>query len=134
MGDHMKSMLARFVCRILAVSMLVLPFPAQAGLVGTDRVVTAPTTTNAISRGELAAQLQALGLSQEAASERVASLTDGEIAGLAGRVDQLPAGGIAGLLWIAVIVFLFWRVNLSDQAKAESAAREKAAKPAPEKK
>ena len=130
----MKSKLARFVCRILAVSMLVLPFPAQAGLVGTDRAVTAPTPTNAISRGDLAAQLQALGLSQEAASERVASLTDGEIAGLAGRVDQLPAGGIAGLLWIAVIVFLFWRFNLSDQAKAESATREKTAKPAPEKK
>ena len=130
----MKSMLARFVCRILAASMLVLPFQARAGLIGTDRAATAPTATNAISRGELAAQLQTLGLSPEAATERVASLTDGEIAGLAGRVDQSPAGGVAGLLWIAVIVFLFWRFTASDQAKAESAAREKAAKPAPEKK
>ena len=131
----MKSMLARFVCRILAASMLVLPFPAQAGLIGTERVAAAPAATHAISRGELAAQLQTLGLSPEAATERVASLTDGEIALLAGRADQLPAGGVAGLLWIAVVVFLFWRFTASDQAKAEAAAREKAAtKPAPEKK
>ena len=134
----MKSMLARLVCRILAASMLILPFQAQAGLIGSDRAASAPTVTNAISRGELAAQLQMLGLSPEAAAERVASLTDGEIAGLAGRVDQLPAGGVAGLLWIAVVVFLIWRFTASDQAKAESEAREKAAKPAakpaPEKK
>lgn len=134
----MKSMLARFVCRILAASMLILPFQAQAGLIGSERAASAPTATNAISRGELAAQLQVLGLSPEAATERVASLTDGEIAGLAGRVDQLPAGGVAGLLWIAVVVFLIWRFTASDQAKAESEARDKAAKPAakpaPEKK
>ena len=113
----MQSMLARLVCRILAASMLILPFQAQAGLIGSDRAASAPTVTNAISRGELAAQLQMLGLSPEAAAERVASLTDGEIAGLAGRVDQLPAGGVAGLLWIAVVVFLIWRFTASDRRR-----------------
>ena len=130
----MNSMLTRFVCRILAASVLVLPFPAQAGLIGTERAASAPMATDAVSRAQLAAQLQTLGISPEAAAERVGSLTDGETAALAGRVDQSPAGGVAGLLWIAVAVFLVWRLGFSDQAKAESAAQEKAAKPAPEKK
>ena len=47
----MQSMLARLVCRILAASMLILPFQAQAGLIGSDRAASAPTVTNAISRG-----------------------------------------------------------------------------------
>ena len=131
----MNSMLARFVCRILAASVFVLPFPAQAGLIGTEQAASAPMATNAVSRGQLAAQLQMLGISPEAAAERVAALSDAEIASLAGRVDALPAGGLVGLLPILVLVFLLWRFTASDQAKAESAAREKAAsKPAPEKK
>jgi hypothetical protein len=131
----MKPMLARFLCRILAASMMVLPFQAQAGLIGTDRAAGAPVPANAISRGSLAAQLESFGLSPETARERVAALTDAEIAGLAGRAGEQPAGGVAGLLWIAVIVFLVWRFTASDQAKAEEAARTKSSsKPAPEKK
>lgn len=129
----MKSMLARFVCRVLVASMIVLPFHAQAGMIGTDQATNAPMAANAVSRGELAAQLRLLGLSPEAASERVAALTDAEVAGLVGRIDELPAGANSFLM-ILVLVFLLWRFTASDQAKAESAAREKAAKPAPEKK
>jgi len=130
----MKSMLARFVCRVLAVSMMVLPFHAQAGLIGTDRAAGAPAAINEISRGDLAAQLQLLGLSAEAASERVAALTDAEVAGLVGRTGEQPAGANS-VLMILVVLFLLWRFTASDQAKAESSAKEKAApKPAPEKK
>ena len=128
----MKSTFNRFICRMLAAGMIVLPFHAQAGLIGTDRAASAPMATNAISRGELSKQLQALGLSPEAAGERVAALTDAEIAGLAGRAGDQPAGGIAGQLWIAVVVFLVWRFTASDQAKAETGKG--APKPAPEKK
>ena len=129
----MKSMLARFICRILAASMVVLPFHAQAGLIGTDQATSAPMATNAVSRGELAAQLRMLGLTPEAASERVAALTDAEVAGLAGRTGEAPAGA-SSVLMIFVLAFLLWRFTASDQAKAESAAKDKAAKPAPEKK
>jgi|CXWL01.1.fsa_nt_gi hypothetical protein len=132
----MKSMLARFVCRILAASMVVLPFQAHAGLIGTDRAASATLATNAVSRSELAVQLGMLGLAPEAASERVAALTDTEVASLAGQIEERPAGG--SFLMIAVLAFLLWRFTASDQAKAEAAARDKAAKPAakpvPEKK
>ena len=129
----MNCTFARMTCRILVASMIILPFHTHAGLIGTDRAANPPVTANAITRGELAAQLRMLGVSPETAAERVAALTDAEVAGLAGRIDDLPAGA-SSLLMILVLVFLLWRFTASDQAKAESAAREKAAKPAPEKK
>lgn len=126
----MKSTFVRGICRILVASMIALPMQAQAGLIGTDQAARTHVTA-ATARGDVAAQLQALGLSPEAASERVASLTDSEVVGLAGRSDVLPAGGNS-LLAIAVLIFLLWRFTASDQAKAESA--KPGAKSAPEKK
>jgi len=126
----MKSTLARFVCRVLAASMMVLPFHAQAGLIGTDRAAGAPAAVNAISRSDLAAQLQLMGLSAEAAGERVAALSDAEVAGLAGRVGEQPAGANSVLMIVVVLVLLWYFTT-----RADSAAKEKPApKPAPEKK
>ena len=125
----MNSMFTRFVCRVLAASMIVLPFHAQAGLIGTDQAPLA-------DRGAVATQLQTFGLSPDEARDRVAALSDAEVAGLAGRIDTLPSGGIAGVLPILVLIFLLWRFTASDQAKAEAAksAPKPAPKPAPEKK
>ena len=130
----MKSTFARTVCRILVAGMIVLPLQVQAGLIGTDQAMSAARATVAgfINRDQVAAQLQAFGLSPQAAAERIAALSDAEVAGLAGRIDALPAGAISGLLPILVVIFLFWRFVLSDQAQAESA--KSAPKPAPEKK
>lgn len=127
----MKSTLVRFVCRVLAASMMVLPIHARAGLIGTDQAANAPRVTNAISRGDLVAQLRLLGLTPEAAAQRVAALTDAEVAGLEGRAGEMPAGA-DGILVLFVLAFLLWRFTASDQAKAESA--KPAPKPAPEKK
>ena len=95
--------------------MIVLPWQAQAGMMGTDRAVAAAqaqsgraTVAGFIDRGEVAAQLQAFGISPQAAKERVAALTDAEVASLAGRIDAQPAGGVAGLLLIGVVVALFY--------------------------
>lgn len=120
----MKSTFARMLCRILAASMIVLPWQAQAGMIGTDVAVAGAV----IDRGEMASQLQALGISPREARERVAALTDAEVASLAGRIDALPAGGIA-VLPIAVIVILIWYLTTSEKAQAKPAP-----KPAPEKK
>jgi hypothetical protein len=122
----MNSMFARLVCRVLAASMIVLPYHAQAGMIGADQAPLA-------DRGAAAARLQGFGISPQEARERVAALTDAELAVLAENIDTLPAGGISGLLPILVIIFLFWRFALSDQAKAESgkSSPKPAAKPAP---
>lgn len=130
----MNSMFARFVCRVLVASMMVMPFHAQAGLIGTERAAPAAL----IDRDAVAAQLQVYGVSPEEASARVAALTDAEVAGLAGRIDTLPSGGLVGVLPILVLIFLIWRFTVSDQAKAEAAKSapkpKPAPKPAPEKK
>ena len=104
----MKSMLARVICRILAVSLAVLPWQAQAGMIGTDQVAARATVGGFVERAEVAARLQAYGVSPQEARERVAALSDAEVADLAGRVESLPAGGVAGLLWIIVVVLLIW--------------------------
>lgn len=122
----MKSMLARVICRILAVSLAILPWQAQAGMISTDQAASRATVGGFVERAEVAAQLQAYGISPQEARERVAALSDAEVADLAGRVESLPAGGIAGLLWIIVIVVLVWHLTKEEPKTG--------AKPAPAKK
>ena len=127
----MKTTFARFVCRVLVASMMVLPLHAQAGLIGTGEVLS-------VNRAAVAEQLQALGLTPQVAQERIAALTDAEVAALADRIDSLPAGAFGGAVvgMLAVLIFLLWRFQFSDQAKAETAkpSAKPAAKPEPEKK
>ena len=137
----MNSRFTRFVSRVLAAAMIVLPFHAQAGVIGTDQVVAADAqATRAavagfVARSEVASQLQALGLSPQAAGERVAALSDAEVANLAGRIEALPAGGIAGLLPIIAAVLLIYYLIIVPGAAAKEAPKAKpAAKPAPAKK
>jgi hypothetical protein len=126
----MTSMFTRTICRILAAAMIVLPFHAQAGVIGTDQAIAADakaaraTVTDFIARSEVAGKLQALGLSPQAASERVAVLSDAEVASLAGRIEALPAGGIAGILPVLAAVLLIYFLIIQPST----------AKPAPEKK
>jgi hypothetical protein len=116
-------MFKRFICRMLAAAMVVLPFHAQAGVIGTDQVVAAEaqaaraTVASFVSRSDVASQLQTLGLSPQAASERVAALSDAEVASLAGRIEALPAGGIAGILPILVVVLLVYFLIIAPSTK-----------------
>ena len=132
----MKSTITRFICRILTASMIVLPWQAQAGMIGTDQALSAAqqraahaTVAAFVDRGDVAAQLQQLGLSPQAARERVAALSDAEVAGLAGRIDALPAGGNS-LLALIVVLVLVWYFTIEQPATAKQSAKP-AAKPAP---
>jgi hypothetical protein len=58
-----------------------------------------------LDRAEVRERMQALGVSPQAARERVDALSDQEVATLADRLDQLPAGG-SDVLIVALIVFL----------------------------
>jgi hypothetical protein len=114
----MKSMTMRFICRMLVISMVMLPFQTvQAGMIGAEQaaaVATAQTERQAvlslISRSEIASQLQSLGLDANTAKDRVAAMTDQEIHSLAGQLDSLPAGADSGWAWAAVIIIgvLIW--------------------------
>ena len=110
----------RIISRILVACMLVLPFQASAGLIGTEQAVSAAQAAAArdkvisqIERTEVARQLQAYGLAPENAKLRVNALTGSEVAQLAARLDSAPAGadGAGAVFLIAaavLIVWLFW--------------------------
>jgi hypothetical protein len=124
--------------------MIVLPWQAQAGMIATDQALGAAQVKVAgfLQRDEVAAQLERLGVSPKAAQDRVAALTDAQVATLADRIDALPAGGdslLAIIVVVWLIVYFLWfspgallKDNPAPAGKA--AAKSAPAKPAPEKK
>lgn len=113
----MNNILVRLLSRLLIVCMVGLPFQAQAGLIGTDSVVSAAQAAAArdtvaafMNRSDVASQLQTLGLSAGDAKQRVAALTDAEVAKLADQIQTLPAGASSAGVILAVVLigFLIW--------------------------
>jgi hypothetical protein len=92
---------------------------AQAGMIGTDQVAApaaqqADRTTllNILGRSDVASQLQALGIDQAQAKDRVGAMSDQEVASLVGRLDSMPAGamsdGAAVVLIILIVAAIWW--------------------------
>jgi hypothetical protein len=84
---------------------------AHAGVIGTNAVVgfeeramQVERIQDLIASDQVRARLVALGVDPAWASERVASMTDAELARLSGQMDQMPAG--AGLIEVVGIVFI----------------------------
>lgn len=106
----------RFVASTLIVSSATmgLPLTAHAGIVSTDTVLSTATQSaqrdqvNAFFlRADVRQALQAQGVDGDAAVARVNAMSDTEVAQLAGRIDQAPAGGdVLGLLFTIFIVLL----------------------------
>src|SRR3990170_7655075 len=119
-GHLMKSSWARMLCRLLMVLMIWSPMQlAQAGMIGTDQLVTAPsaadrtTVLEFLGRADVANQLQSLGLDAKSATERVAAMTDAEVQMLAGKINGMPAGAdstgvIILLLLVGAAVWWIW--------------------------
>jgi hypothetical protein len=111
-GSWMKSMTMRFICRMLVVSLALLPLQSvQAGMIGADQVAAVAgaqaerqAVLSLIGRSEVASQLQSLGVDLKTANERVAAMTDEEVHSLAGQLNSLPAGANNGWAWAAVII------------------------------
>jgi hypothetical protein len=106
----MMTALRRVVSSVLIVCTLGagMPLPVSAGIIATDQVATSAERDRVksfLDRAEVQAQMQALGVNPQAAAARVNALSDDEIAGLADRIDQLPAGG-SDVLTVLVAVFL----------------------------
>ncbi len=61
-----------------------------------------------VRREDVRKEIQALGVDPEEAYRRTAAISDAEIAGIAGRIDTMPAGeGVIGpLIGAAVLVFV----------------------------
>jgi hypothetical protein len=106
----------RFVSSCLIVGLISagLPMTAQASMVATDEIASASSSLssrNAVSsylaRDDVREAMQAQGVSPQAALERVKAMSDVEVAQLAGRIDQAPAGGdVLGILFTVFIILL----------------------------
>jgi hypothetical protein len=115
--------LSKLISQLLILSMVVLPFSTQAGMIGTDQVVANATAEanrdkvrDFVSRTDVQKQFESLGLTTANAAERVNAMTQDEINRIAGKIDTLPAGAdsnsgwwIAGVIIVAVIIWYFWK-------------------------
>ena len=122
MGILMK-FLSKLISQLLILSMVVLPFSTQAGMIGTDQVVANATAEanrdkvrDFVSRTDVQKQFETLGLTTANAAERVNAMTQDEINRIAGKIDTLPAGAdsstgwwIAGIIIVGVIIWYFWK-------------------------
>lgn len=94
---------------IVCIGGLGMPLPAYAGMVGTDTALGSSdrdTIRNMLDRADVRAQLEARGVNPADVKARVAALTDEEAADIAARIDQMPAGGVLGLILVVFLVLL----------------------------
>jgi len=113
--------LTKPVSHLLAFGILALSLhlpAAQAGMVGTEAVVNATQAQqdrarlhDVFNREDVKAQLIARGVDPAQVQARVDSLTDQEVQSLAGKLDQVPAGGDSVL---GVLVFIFIVLLITD--------------------
>ena len=108
----------KFVTIAMTVLMVMSVVPiglAQAKMVTTDQVLEhadpgsdQKRVESFILREDVQEQFVLLGINPEEAASRVASLSNGEIQQIAGRLDELPAGegGVGAVVGAILIIFL----------------------------
>jgi hypothetical protein len=103
----------RFICTMLTFAMLGLGVNklAIAAMVTTEDIVTAQELNlkrdqvrDWLSRDAVRDQLIARGVDPAQAQDRVTSMTNSEVVSIAGKIDELPAGGDG--LELLLIIFL----------------------------
>lgn len=107
----------RLCAFIASFSILSLGAPAvsYAGLIDTATVVEASqrsadlaTIRAGLAREDVRAQLVSYGVDEQVVDARLAALTDAELHDLAGRIDQMPAGGdllaVIGIVFIVLLI------------------------------
>ncbi|MDH3315326.1 MAG: PA2779 family protein [Betaproteobacteria bacterium] len=113
----MKSPLKRTLVKILIIAMTVFTWPHAviAAPVGTSAVLQQESAEAQVSRvretlarDDVQRAMIALGVNPDAARERVASLTQAEVAALESELEGLPAGGdflaVVGIVFIVLII------------------------------
>jgi hypothetical protein len=103
----------------MAAVLCALPPLVGAALVSTDQAIGQGVAEQErarirafLDRTDAREQLQALGVDELAAMERVAALTDEEVHALAHKLDTLPAGGNLGNNEVIVILLVVLLVVL----------------------
>ncbi|MDX1348525.1 MAG: DUF6627 family protein [Thiomicrorhabdus chilensis] len=99
---------------VLLSFLSLITLPAQAAMVSTKQLVqeqaiaSERTKLNAMmQREDVQVQFLEMGVSPEEVQQRVAALTDAEVAQLNHQMEQIPAGGdVLGLVVLIFLVFI----------------------------
>ena len=109
----MTAFFKRFICRLVILSSIVLPYSAhtQAAMIGTGQAIAnveaqRDKVNGFVARADVQTQLAALGMDPAVAGERVNALTDDEVQQIAGKIDTLPAGADGGLVVTVLLIVL----------------------------
>jgi hypothetical protein len=116
--------IAKPVSYFLALALLLVEFcvhEARAAMVGTETVLNVvqeqndrERLRNFFDRRDVQAAMGAQGIDPAEAKARVDCLSDIEVANIAGRLDQLPAGGDGVSMFIGASVFIFVLLLITD--------------------
>jgi hypothetical protein len=107
MANRLQSRLAELTAALLFGLALALA-PAHAGMIGTEEA-DRERVKSLLERPELAAELEKMGVLPHEARVRVDAMTPEEVSELAGRLDQLAAGGAVSnrdLLLVILLILL----------------------------
>jgi len=109
MLKKLRALLASLL--IVCITGLGVPLPAHAGMLPTDAVgveanADRDRVASFLDREDVQLQLQAQGVDPAAVKARVAAMTDEEAAQVAAHMDEMPAGGVLGLILFVFIVLL----------------------------
>jgi hypothetical protein len=105
------SVLWGVIARVLLVSLLALSLPARASMMPTQDTLPMHQRSERthvmqfLARQDVAKQIAAQGVSVALVQQRVAAMSDDEVAQLSGKIDQLPAAG-SDVLGAALFVFV----------------------------
>ena len=114
---------SKLICQLLSACMVLLPFTANAAMIGTDQAIASAVdqanrdkVSDFVSRNDVVKQFEVLGLTPATAQDRVNAMTQEEINRIAGKIDSLPAGAssssgwwIAGVIIIGVAIWYFYK-------------------------
>ncbi len=112
--------LRKFGVMVVSLSMLGLQLaPAQAAMIGTEQLVQQEQSRvdraqllSMLERADIRAQLMELGVDPQDAQDRVAGLTDAQVAELNDRLAELPAGaGFETVLIVLLIIFIVFVIT-----------------------
>jgi len=132
---------AKPISRALIVAMIALSaaqYPAEAALVSTESLIGPPAGAESdrarlrelINREDVRTEMEAYGIDSDEALARVDSLSDREIASIARRLDEMPAGQYAdpyGTLFalailglVVIVAAIFWAITQAMKAASDS--------------
>jgi hypothetical protein len=101
-----------FLAGLLVPCLLLATMPVRAEMISTAQLLAPSADAQRASvdaflaRADVQRHFEALGVSPQAAAERVAGLTETELQDLSGRIDALPAGAGAVELVLLVLIIL----------------------------